>query len=205
MSIPSTHLSLLQALGEEGRREDAWAVFQAGYREVIIGWGRRYGLDHDAAEDLTQEILLKLLEALPRHEHQPDRGRFRSWLKTVVRHVLADRRRRQRRRPEPGGVGGSTALERLGDLPGTEAAEELSVAVDRQTAAWEAEVLERVRARVEPASWAAFCQRMVERRPAAEIAAELGLSVGAVYKATERIKRMVIQECRDDASPSLPG
>ncbi len=28
----------LQALGEEGRREDAWAVFQAGYREVILGW-----------------------------------------------------------------------------------------------------------------------------------------------------------------------
>ncbi len=205
MSIPSTHLSLLQALGEEGRREDAWALFQAGYREVIIGWGRRYGLDLHTAEDLTQEILIKLLEALPRHEHNPDRGRFRSWLKTVVRHVLADRRRRQRRRPEPGGVGGSTALERLGDLPGPEAVEELSVAVERRTAAWQAEVLDRVRARVEPTSWAAFCQRMIERRPAAEVAAELGLTVGAVYKAAERIKRMVIQECRDDASPSLPG
>ena len=167
--------------------------------------GPAYGLDHHAAEDLTQEILLRLLEALPRHEHKPDRGRFRSWLKTVVRHVLADRRRRQLRRPEPEGVGGSTALGRLGDLPGPEAVEELSVAVERRTAAWEAEVLERVRARVEPMSWAAFCQRMIERRPAAEVAAELGLSVGAVYKAAERIKRMVIQECRDDASPSLPG
>ena len=103
MTIPSTHLSLLQALGEEGRREDAWAVFQAGYRDVILGWGQRYGLDLHAAEDLTQEILIKLLEALPRHEHNPDRGRFRSWLKTVVRNVLADRRRRQRRRLEPGG------------------------------------------------------------------------------------------------------
>jgi RNA polymerase sigma-70 factor (ECF subfamily) len=202
MSIPSTHLSLLQALGEEGRREDAWAVFQAGYREVIIGWARRHGLDFHSAEDLTQEILLKLLEALPRHEHKPDRGRFRSWLKTVVRHALADR---QRRRPEPGGVGGSTALERLGNLAGPEAVEELSVAVERRTAAWQAEVLDRVRARVEPTSWAAFCQRMIERRPAAEVAAELGLTVGAVYKAADRIKRMVIQECRDDASPSLPG
>ena len=205
MTIPSTHLSLLRALGEEGRREDAWAVFQAGYREVILGWGLRYGLDLHAAEDLTQETLLRLLEALPRHEHDPGRGRFRSWLKTVVRHVLADRRRRQRRRPEPGGVGGSTALQRLGDLSSPEAVEELSVAVERRTAAWEVEVLDRVRARVEPASWAAFCQRMIERRPAADVAAELGLSVGAVYKAAERIKRMVIQECRDDAPPSLPG
>jgi RNA polymerase sigma-70 factor (ECF subfamily) len=111
----------------------------------------------------------------------------------------------QRRRFEPGGAGGSTALEWLGNLPSPEAVEELSVAVDRRTAAWEAEVLDRVRARVEPTSWAAFCQRMVERRPAAEVAAELGLTVGAVYKAAERIKRMVIQECRDAAPPSLPG
>ena len=205
MTIPSTHISLLRALGEEGRREDAWAVFQACYRDVILGWGQRYGLDLHTAEDLTQEILIKLLEALPRHEHDPDRGRFRSWLKTVVRTVLADRRRRQRRRHEPGGVGGSTALEWLGDLPSPEAVEELSVAVDRRTAAWEAEVLDRVRARVEPANWAAFCQRMIERRPAAEVAAELGLSVGAVYKAADRIKRMVIQECRDASPPSLPG
>jgi RNA polymerase sigma-70 factor (ECF subfamily) len=205
MSIPSTHLSLLKALGEEGRREDAWAVFQAGYRDVILGWGQRYGLDLHAAEDLTQEILMKLLEALPRHEHNPDRGRFRSWLKTVVRHVLADRQRRQRHRLEPRGVGGATALERLGELPSPEAVEELSVDVERRAAAWEAQVLDRVRARVEPRNWTAFCQRMIERRPAADIASELGLSVGAVYKAAERIKRMVIQECRDGASTSLSG
>jgi RNA polymerase sigma-70 factor (ECF subfamily) len=205
MTIPSTHLSLLRALGEEDRREDAWAVFQACYRDVILGWAQRYGLDPHTAEDLTQEILVKLLEALPRHEHDPDRGRFRSWLKTVVAHALSDRRRRQRRRPEPGGVGGSTALERLGDLPGPEALEELSTDVERQAAAWEAEVLGRVRARVEPASWAAFCQRMIERRPAAEVAAELGITVGAVYKAAERIKRMVIQECRDASPRDLPG
>ncbi len=205
MTIPSTHLSLLQALGEEDRREEAWAVFQAGYRDVILGWAQRCGLELHAAEDLTQDILIKLLVALPHHQHNPDRGRFRSWLKTVVRNVLADRQRRQRRRSEPAGVGGSTALEQLGNLPSPEAVEELSVAVERRTAAWEAELLDRVRARVEPASWAAFCQRMIERRPAAEVAAELGISVGAVYKAAERIKRMVIQECRDDPSPILPG
>ena len=206
-TIPSTHVSLLRALGEEGRREDAWAVFQACYREVILGWFQRCGLDLHTAEDLTQEILIKLLDALPRHEHNPDRGRFRSWLKTVVLNVLGDHRRRQGRRLELGVVGGSAALERLGDLPGPEAVEELSVAVDRPTAAWEADVLGRVRraGNVEPTSWAAFCQRMIERRPAAEVAAELGLSVGAVYKAAERIKRMVIQEYRDASPPTLPG
>jgi len=205
MTIPSTHISLLRSLGEERRREDAWLVFQACYRKVIFGWCRRRGLDRHTAEDLTQEILIKLLEALPRYEHDPDRGRFRRWLKTVVHHVLEDHRRRQRHRLELGALGGSTALEWLGDLPASEAVEELSVAVHRRKTAWEAEMLDRVRARVEPTSWAAFCQRMIERRPAAEVAAELGLTVGAVYKAAERIKRMVIRECRDAPTPSLPG
>jgi DNA-directed RNA polymerase specialized sigma24 family protein len=102
-------------------------------------------------------------------------------------------------------VGGSTALEWLYDLPSPVAAEELSAAVANQTSAWEAEVLHRVRARVEPASWEAFWRRMIERRPASEVATELGLTIGAVYKAAERIKRMMIQECRDASSPGLPG
>jgi RNA polymerase sigma-70 factor (ECF subfamily) len=205
MTIPSTHISLLCALGEESRQEDAWAVFQAAYREVILGWCKRRGLNRDAAEDLTQEILIKLLNALPHYKHQADRGRFRSWLKTVVENVLSDHLRRQRRRPEPVGVGGSAALERLYDVPTPVAAEELSDAVDKRTSAWEAEVLDRVRARVEPASWEAFCRRMIGRRPASEVAAELGLTVGAVYKAAERIKRMVIQECHNASLPGLPG
>jgi RNA polymerase sigma-70 factor (ECF subfamily) len=204
MTIPSTHISLLIALGQEGRQEDAWAVFQGAYRDVILGWCKRRGLNRDAAEDLTQEILIKLLDALPRYKHQPDRGRFRSWLKTVVENVLADHQRRQRRRPEPGGIGGSTALEWLHGLPSPAAAEELAAAVVNETSAWEAEVLDRVRARVEPASWEAFCRRMISRQPASEVAAELGLTVGAVYKAAERIKRMVIQECRDASYPGLP-
>jgi RNA polymerase sigma-70 factor (ECF subfamily) len=173
MTIPSTHISLLRSLAEERHREDAWPVFQACYREVILGWCRRRGLDRHTAKDLTQEILIKLLEALPRHEHDPDRGRFRSWLKAVVHNVLEHHRRRQRHRLEPRGLGGSTALEWLGDLPAPEAVEELSVAVHRRKTAWEAEMLDRVRARVEPTSWAAFCQRMIER-PDAEVAAELG-------------------------------
>jgi hypothetical protein len=45
MTIPSTHMSLLGPLGEEGRREDAWAVFQAAYRDVILGWCQRHGLN----------------------------------------------------------------------------------------------------------------------------------------------------------------
>ena len=41
----------------------------------------------------------------------------------------------------------------------------------------------RVEPDVEPATWAAFVGTAVDGRPAAEVGAELGLSVGAVYAA----------------------
>jgi hypothetical protein len=57
--IPSTHISLLCDV-REGGRDGAWAVFQGRYRGVILGWCLRRGLSPDGAEDLTQDVLLKL-------------------------------------------------------------------------------------------------------------------------------------------------
>ena len=41
--------------------------------------------------------------------------------------------------------------------------------------------------------------------PSTHLSLLQALGVGAVYKAAERIKRMVIQECRDGAAPNPPG
>ena len=108
MNIPSTHDSLLAALGQEPA-ESAWAAFHDRYREVILAWCRRRGLEAEA-EDVTQEILLKLLRVLPQHVHDPGHGLFRSWLKTVVQNALRDYWRKNQRHPEPPGIGGSTFL-----------------------------------------------------------------------------------------------
>jgi hypothetical protein len=62
-------------------------------------------------------------------------------------------------------------------------------------------VLDRVRAKVKETTWQAFYQTMVEQRPAAEVAAELGLGVASVYKASYRVKQMVQQEYRHVHEP----
>src|SRR5437899_3265349 len=129
MEIPSTHLSQLQALAGAERREEAWAVFQARYRDVLLAWCRRHQMSPEDAEDLTQEVLLKLFEALSRGAYDPAKGRLRCWLKTVVDRAAHDCWRRRRRRPEPASVGGTSFLERLGDLVSPESAGELSGAI----------------------------------------------------------------------------
>jgi RNA polymerase sigma-70 factor (ECF subfamily) len=204
--IPSTHLSLLCDLGADGRRDEAWAVFQARYRGVILGWCLRRGLSPEGAEDLTQDVLLKLFQQLPHYRHDPSRGQFRGWLKAVVNNALTDYWRRQRRRPERGGVGGTAFLERLGDLASPEPAGELSTMIEEHARTTAAEILDRVRAKVKETTWQAFYQTLVEQRPAAEVAAGLKLSVASVYKASYRVKQLVQQEYRHVYEPgSNPG
>jgi RNA polymerase sigma-70 factor (ECF subfamily) len=194
--IPSTHISLLCDLRAGGRQNEAWAVFQARYRGVILGWCLRRGLSPEGAEDLTQEVLLKLFQQLPQYRHDPSRGQFRGWLKAVVNNALTDFWRRQRRRPERDGVGGTAFLERLGDLASPEPAGELSGLIEEHARTTAAEVLDRVRAKLKETTWQAFYQTMVEQRPAAEVARELRLSVASVYKANYRVKQMLQEEYR---------
>jgi RNA polymerase sigma factor (sigma-70 family) len=189
MMIPSTHASLLRDLRSDDRREEAWAAFQVRYGEVILVWCRRRGL-WNAAEDLTQEVLLRLFQRLSAYD--PAKGRFRSWLKAVVNNILTDWRRRQR--PDHGGVGGTAYLDALDGLESPEAADELSDVIEGRDAAVRDELYARVQARVEAKTWQAYYQTVVEQRPAAEVAAELGLAAGAVHKYKSRVIQMLNQE-----------
>jgi RNA polymerase sigma-70 factor (ECF subfamily) len=202
MDIPSTHASLFVPLQQGEQSPAAWAAFHARYHDVILTWCRRRELSSACAEDLTQEIWLKLLRDI--HTYNPEKGRLRSWLKTVVNNTLTDYWRRQQAKPERGGVGGSAFLERLAGLADPEAAEELSGAIERQTNSSAADILARVQARLHQTTWQAFYQTLIEQRPAKEVAQELGLSVSAVYKHTYRVKQMLHEEYLH-VHPSEPG
>jgi RNA polymerase sigma-70 factor (ECF subfamily) len=207
MKLPSTHASLFVPLQQGEHSPEAWAAFHARYHDVILTWCRRRELPSACAEDLTQEIWLKLLRDI--HTYKPEKGRLRSWLKAVVNNTLTDYWRRQQAKPERGGIGGSAFLERLAGLASPEAADELSIALERRTDNSAAAILQRVQARLQPATWQAFYQTLVEQRSAKEVAQELGLSVSAVYKHTYRVKQMLQEEYLhvhpDEPGADLPG
>src|SRR5262245_46160569 len=79
MDLPTTDGSLLLAIQSQSpdRREAAWEKFEPRYRPVILAWCLRRPLPRETAEDLTQEILLKLSEKFPDHCYDPDQARFR--------------------------------------------------------------------------------------------------------------------------------
>jgi hypothetical protein len=71
--------------------------------------------------------------------------------------------------------------------------------------------LERVRARSRPATWACFDRHLLQGRPAAEVAGELGLSANAVNvnssRILDRLRRFCaeyLEELADGVDPLPP-
>ena len=166
----------------------AWTEFFAVYQPLVLAYIRKRGVNlHDAA-DVAQEVFARLVPALGEFEFDAQRGRFRTWLWRVTHNALADwgRRRATRARAEQGWA---AEHESVDDGPASREWDELYRRRILEVA------IERVRALAQPATWACFEGRILAGRPAAEIAAELGVSVNAVYVNASRLLSQVREEC----------
>jgi RNA polymerase sigma factor (sigma-70 family) len=178
-----TRASLLARLGDPQDRA-AWQQFVELYGRLVYGFARQRGLQDADAADLTQEVFLTLAQAAGRWHYDRQQGSFRHWLYGVTRHKIA--KFFQRRQGQPVGSGDSNAQLRLAEEPSPDSDQE---------AGWEQEFQQQlfrlaaaqVQEHFAPTSWQAFWRTAVEGKSAADVAAELGLSVGAVYVARSRV------------------
>ncbi len=188
-----TRASLLARLSDPKDRE-AWRQFVDLYGSLIYGFARRRGLQDADAADLTQEVFLAVARSAGHWQYDPQRGTFRGWLYGITRNKIA--KLLERRHSQPVGSGDSNAQQRL--------AQEPSPGPD-QEAVWEQEfqqqlfrvAADRVRDSFAPATWKAFWKTAVEGRNAAEVAAELGMSVGAVYVAKSRVLARLTEQIQE--------
>jgi RNA polymerase sigma factor (sigma-70 family) len=87
------------------------------YRGPIVGFLRRKGLREDLAEDLAQEVLLRVSRREFLKKIDPNLGKFRSLLLSVTRHVLSEelkRDRAQRRGGDARRMEGTGLIDQLG-------------------------------------------------------------------------------------------
>jgi RNA polymerase sigma-70 factor (ECF subfamily) len=181
--MPSTSPSLLERLRQPGD-STAWGRFVDLYTPLLYYWARRVGLDQSRAADLVQEVLLVLVGKLPEFTYDPAQS-FRSWLRSVATNKWRENCRRQPPGREVQGVD-------LSAVAGPDAAPEFEEAEYHQYLAQRALAL--MQAEFQPATWKACWEQVVSGRPAAEVAAELGMSEGAVYVAKSRVLRRLREE-----------
>jgi len=87
MADASTRVSLLMRV-RDFEDHAAWHEFDARYRELILRYCQRQGLQAADAEDVRQMVMLNLARQLRRFEYRPQLGRFRNYLGTTVRNAI---------------------------------------------------------------------------------------------------------------------
>jgi RNA polymerase sigma-70 factor (ECF subfamily) len=90
----TTRWSLVVAAGDAASpdAESALAALCEAYWFPVYAFIRRSGSSQDAARDLTQAFFTRVLEKNYFKDAREDRGRFRSFLLTSVRHFLSNQR-----------------------------------------------------------------------------------------------------------------
>src|SRR6516162_3514630 len=104
-SFATTHWSLVLAAGKSASAdaEGALAALCQTYWYPLYAYVRRQGHQPDDAQDLTQEFFARLLEKQYLRAADPERGRFRSFLLSAVKHFLSKERDRAKARKRGGG------------------------------------------------------------------------------------------------------
>lgn len=194
MDAPETTSTTLLARVKE-HNQDAWQRLTDLYGPAVYGWCRRCGLNAEDAADVVQEVFTAVARKVEDFRRDRPDDSFRGWLCTITHNKVRDHYRRRQGQPEA--EGGTLAQQRMADL-----AEELSqsfASISRsvQQDAFDYRAIELVRAGIEDRTWQAFWRVVVEGHSVAEVAEDLSMSPGAVYKAKYRVMHLVRKEYED--------
>jgi RNA polymerase sigma factor (sigma-70 family) len=164
---------------------DSWSNFVDLYSPLLTRYARKRGLQEADAADVTQDVLAQVAKSIRAFDYQPERGRFRDWLGTVVRHRVHRFLRREANRAR--GADGDW----LDDLPATQQDSDWSAAFNAHILN---AALDRARPYFEEATWEAFRLAWLEQQPATAAAEQLGMPVAGVYLAKSRVLKRLREE-----------
>ncbi len=187
---PVTSLSLLHRA--RSREQAAWDRLYFLYRPLVLYWCSRWGVRHEDADDIAQEVFRELTASLPNFEEDRPGATFRGWLRGVTRNrMLMHFRQSGKQTQAEGGSSALFRLEQVGDptAEGDDPAEQLSGLYRR--------ALELVRSEFEQQTWKMFWRTVIDGRTPAEASAELGVSDAAVRQAKSRVLRRLREEVGD--------
>ncbi|MEM6473225.1 MAG: sigma-70 family RNA polymerase sigma factor [Planctomycetota bacterium] len=191
--VQPTRASLLIRL-RDSADTDAWNEFAEIYGPMIFGFARRGGMQESDAADLVQEVMKEVASSIKRFDYNPELGRFRSWLFRIAKRTMGHIHRRQIRQPK--GTGDTGVVQQLHNV---------STPIDTLESAWNEEyerqilhwAADKIRDRFEETTWMAFWMTAVEGVSAQHAADELGLSIGSVYVAKNRVLKRLKQKVRE--------
>lgn len=193
---PTTRASLINELQCGITSTVSWNEFVNIYGPLVIGFCRKHQLPHPDANDIAQEVFIRVFRGVSNFEYEPNKGRFGAWVGTIVRHEIARFISSNRKR----------LMKETNSDP-------LDMLATRMEDTWlfeerlalMAHALVKLREEVPELTWRIFEQTVLEDRKPSIVAAELKLSCPQVYKATFRANeklRGLIRQLLEEESDS---
>ncbi len=177
--------TLAARLRQPGSDAD-WQRVDERYGPLVELFARGLGLSHAAAEDVRQESLAALLQAVRSGQFDRGQGRLRDYLFGIARYKVCDALARERQGPRELQPDASDYFAGVPD------ADELAQRWEREEqAAIAAQCLREAREHFQGETYTIYYQRVVEGHSSADIARRLGKTVRAVDLATYRVREFL--------------
>ena len=196
--MEKTQVSLLKRVRDTSDAE-SWREFYGVYQPLLLSYARSKGLQESDARDVAAEVFVKLYQTMPTFELDHSKGRFRTWLWRVTMNAITDWRRG---RPDEKGM--KTDFDPPGESSG--ATDELCELEYRRRILQVA--VEQLREQIQskhPNTWACYERHVIQNRPAADVAAELGLTANNVYVHASRVQKKLRDLCLERYEQDLAG
>jgi RNA polymerase sigma-70 factor (ECF subfamily) len=215
-SFATTHWSLVEKAGHQSSAESRRALESLcqSYWYPLYAYVRRRVSDRTEAEDLTQAFFTELIEKNYVGDATPERGRFRAFLLTALKHFLSKQWEKGRAKKRGGGrlpisLDFASADSRFTIEPASNlTAEQI---YERQ---WAVALLDRAIGRLEQefvkadkgdqfAKLKGFIIGDHEGTTYAEVAGELNMSVAAAKMAASRMRRRYRELIREEIAQTV--
>jgi RNA polymerase sigma-70 factor (ECF subfamily) len=168
MSRADTRVSVIVGVCQQD--SDRWREFDAIYRPILLGYVCRRGLNELEANEVVQDIVVKLFRKIGTYDRAE--CRFRTWLFGVAQNTLIDRARRKASYKKA--IEGWAAHVLRATTADTIEMEGEFKKLHREKIL--AHSLKIVRARASTKSWTCFERRLLRDQPAAGISADLKIT-----------------------------
>ena len=170
---------------------EAWKDFIEFYKNYIYFIIRSMGIKPHDADDILQQVSLKLWKNLPNHLHDPQKGKFRSWVSTITKNTVLSYVKKQSTQAEK--LDQAKQKEELSYLDAIKLPEIDKIAQQE----WEVFItntaLENLEERFTPQAIKAF-QMHINGNSPEQSAIKLAVSRDSVYKYISRVKVRFIEE-----------
>ena len=170
----------------------AWVEFVNLYEPLLLKTARKLGLSQNDAVDAVQEVFVHLGKVISQWKPTGMPGAFRGWLVRVARNQMLNLiQRTTMLRAESAG---SDANEFALAYPdGSQQSTYFNIEFRRTVFLY---VVQKIRDSFAEKTWQAFWFTYMDQRPPTEVAAELDLTIGAVYIARSRVMSRLQSEIK---------